>query len=146
MDAVLRATAIYLFLMLVFRLAGKRTLAQVTTFDLVLLLIISEATQQGLLGNDFSVTNAFLVIGTLVALDMVFDWAQFRWPRFARATESLPLVVVEDGRPLHDRLDRMRLDEEDVLEAARSTQGLERMDQIRLAVVERSGGISVVPN
>lgn len=66
MDAVLRAMVIYFFLLLVFRVAGRRILSEVTTFDFVLLLIVAEATQQGLLGDDFSITNAFLIILTLI--------------------------------------------------------------------------------
>jgi uncharacterized membrane protein YcaP (DUF421 family) len=69
MVAVLRAAAIYCFLLLLMRLTGKRSLGQMTTFDFVLLLVVAEATQQGLLGNDFSLTNAFLVILALVGID-----------------------------------------------------------------------------
>ncbi|HBP96090.1 MAG TPA: DUF421 domain-containing protein, partial [Pantoea agglomerans] len=69
METVLRAAAIYLVLMVVFKIAGRRTLLQMTSFDLILLLIISEATQQALLGDDFSVTGAALTIITLVAID-----------------------------------------------------------------------------
>lgn len=70
MDSVLRGVTIYTFLLFIFRIAGRRTLAQMTNFDLVLLLLIGESTQQGLLGNDFSITNAFLVVLTLVGLDI----------------------------------------------------------------------------
>ncbi|MGH8473021.1 MAG: DUF421 domain-containing protein, partial [Gammaproteobacteria bacterium] len=70
MDAVLRATAVYFFLLLVFRIAGRRMLSEMTTFDFVVVLIVAEATQQGLLGNDFSVTNAFLVIITLIGIEL----------------------------------------------------------------------------
>lgn len=72
MEMVLRALAIYLILLVVFKIAGRRALLQMTSFDLILLLIISEATQQALLGNDFSVTGAMLTIMTLVVVDMLF--------------------------------------------------------------------------
>lgn len=145
MDSILRGAAIYLFLLVLFRLAGKRTLSDVTTFDFVLLLIISEATQQALLGEDFSLTNAFLVILTLIGLDIAISLWQQRWPRLGKWIEGVPLVIVEDGRPLRERMQRSRISEEDVLTAARERQGLARMDQIRYAVLERSGGISIVP-
>lgn len=74
MDAVLRAAAIYFVLMVLFRVAGRRSLTDLTTFDFVLLLIIGEATQQALLGDDFSVTNAILIISTLIAIDVGFSW------------------------------------------------------------------------
>lgn len=145
MDAVLRSAAIYLFLLLVFRVAGRRELGEMTSFDFVLLLIIGEATQQALLGDDFSVTNAMLVICTLVALDIGLSLGKRRWPRVERLLDGLPLVLVENGRPLRDRLRMARIDEQDVLTAARSSHGLERMEQIKYAVLECSGTISVIP-
>jgi uncharacterized membrane protein YcaP (DUF421 family) len=145
MDAVIRAVLIYFFVWLMFRIAGKRTLAEATTFDFVLLLIISEATQQGLLGEDFSVTNACLVITTLVGLDIAMSLLK-RWsPRLERMVDGQPLILVDDGRVLKQRMHRARVDEDDILEAARRLQGLERLDQIRFAVLEQSGGITIVP-
>lgn len=145
MDAVLRASAIYFFLLLIFRLSGKRSIAQITTFDLILLLIISEATQQALLGQDFSLTNAFLVIVTLVGIDIGLSLLKQRSPRIEKILEDEPLIIVDEGRPLLDRMKKVRVDEEDVLIAARILQGLERMDQIKYAVLERNGGISIIP-
>ena len=145
MDSVLRAAAIYLFLLVLFRIAGKRTLSDVTTFDFVLLLIIGEATQQALLGEDFSLTNAFLTILTLIGIDIVLSLWQQRWPSLEKWLEGTPLVIVEHGQPLRERMQRVRVSEEDILTAARERQGLARMDQIQYAVLERSGGISIIP-
>lgn len=145
MDSVLRALAIYGFLLVIFRVAGRRTLSQMTSFDLILLLIVSEATQQALLGDDFSLTNAFLVIATLVGVDIALSILKRRSPHLDRWIDDVPLVIVEHGRPLEDRMRRARVDDADVLEAARASQGLERMEQIKYAVLERSGGISIIP-
>src|SRR5829696_2265431 len=145
MDAVLRAVVVYLFLLIVIRIAGKRSVSQLTTFDLVVILILSEATQQALLGDDFSVLNAFLVIMTLVGLQFLFDSVGQRWKRFGRVIDGSPVVVLEDGRPLSDRLKRARVDEADILEQARRSQGIDSLDQIKYAVLERGGGISVIP-
>ncbi|MBO0610338.1 DUF421 domain-containing protein [Myceligenerans salitolerans] len=145
MDAVLRAVAIYVVLLVIFRMTGKRSMAQVTTFDFIILLIVGEATQQALLGEDFSVTQAALVIATLILLERAFDYASWRLPRFKRITEGLPVVIVEDGRPLEDVMTKEQITTDDVLSAARGSQGLERMDQIKWAVLESSGGISIVP-
>jgi uncharacterized membrane protein YcaP (DUF421 family) len=144
MDAVFRAAAVYLFLLLVMRVSGKRTLAQVTAFDFVLLLIIGEATQQGLIGDEFSVTKALLLIVTLLTIDIVMSLLKGRSPRLALLLEGAPLVIVKDGEPLTERLKRARLDVNDVLEAARSNQGLERLEQIKYAVLERDGSISII--
>ena len=145
MDAVLRAAAIYFFVLLLFRIAGRRTLASMTSFDFVLLLIIGEATQQALLGDDFSVTNAFIVIVTLIFVDIVLSLLKERSPTLAKAMDGVPLIVVENGRPLQERMQRARIDEDDVMQSARSTHGLERMDQIKFAVLEIGGSISIVP-
>jgi uncharacterized membrane protein YcaP (DUF421 family) len=146
MDAVLRAAAIYLVLLLVFRVSGRRTLAELTTFDFVLLLIIGEATQQALLGEDFSLTKAVLVIVTLLTIELVLSILKERVPFLDKLLDGVPMVVVDHGRLLRDRMRKARIDEGDILEAARRLQGIERLDQIKYAVLEVSGGITVVPN
>lgn len=145
MDAVLRAAAIYFILLLLFRLTGKRSLGQLTTFDFVLLLVIAEATQQGLLGNDFSLTNAFIVIVTLIGIDTGLSLLERRSGTVDKLVNGVPLVIVEDGEPLEDRMNKVRITADDVLQMARATQGIERMEQIKYAVLERGGGISVIP-
>jgi uncharacterized membrane protein YcaP (DUF421 family) len=145
MDTLFRALAIYFGLLVVLRAGGNRTLAQITVFDFVLLLILGESTQQALIGDDFSVTTGILLIAALVGADMTLSWLKERWPGLSRWMEGVPLVIVEDGKPLRDRMEKSRIDEADVLAAARELRGLERMDQIKFAVLERSGGISIVP-
>lgn len=144
MDVVARGLLIYAFLLVLFRISGQRSLGQVTTFDFVLLLIIAETTQQALLGDDYSITNAFLLIVTLIAIDVGLSLLKQRSPRIDRLIEGLPLVIVENGKPLEDRMAKARVDEEDILSAARKLQGLERMEQIKYAVLERNGAISIV--
>jgi uncharacterized membrane protein YcaP (DUF421 family) len=145
MEAIVRAAAIYLLLLILFRLAGKRSISQITTFDFVLLLIISEATQQAMITNDFSITNALLVIITLIGIDIGMSLLKQRSERIEKLVDGIPLVIVEDGKVLKDRMKRARVDEDDILTAARELQGLERMEQIKYAVLERSGGISIIP-
>lgn len=145
MDSVIRAVAIYAFLLILFRISGRRTLSELTNFDLVLLLIVSEATQQALIGEDYSMTGAMLVILTLVSADVALTLFKQRAPRLEKWLEGLPTIVVEDGKPLLDVMHRARIDESDILSAARELQGLERMDQIKFAVLERSGGLSIIP-
>ncbi len=145
MDEVTRAVVVYAVLLLIFRLAGKRSLAETTTFDFVLLLIISEATQQAMIDDDNSMTNAFLIIVTLLTLNVGFSLIKQRSPLVDRLIDDVPVLILVDGNPLKDRMDRARVDERDILQAARETQGLARLDQIQYAVLERDGAISVVP-
>jgi uncharacterized membrane protein YcaP (DUF421 family) len=145
MDPVLRAFIIYFAVWLFIRLSGRRTLAELTTFDLVLLLIIAEATQQALLGDDFSVTNGLVVVLTLITINIALAVLQRYWPPIGKVFNGVPMVIVEEGRPLRELMEQARVEDEDVLEAARRLQGLERMDQIKYAVLEKSGGISIIP-
>ena len=145
MNPVVRGLAIYLFLLILLRIMGKRSLSEATTFDLVLLLIISEVTQQALVGEDYSITGAFILIVTLVTTDLIFSLLKENFPFFAKVTEGLPLVIVAEGKPLQRRMKKTKVSEEDVLEAARMTFGLETMSQIKYAILEKSGDITIVP-
>ena len=145
MEPIIRGLVTYLFLLLVFRIAGKRTLSESSSFDLVLLLIISETTQQAMVNNDHSMTNGALLVLTLVGLDILLSLIK-QWSPAADAwMDGLPLVVARDGMLLHDRMNRERVDEADILEAARKLHGLESLDQIKYAVLEKGGTITIVP-
>ena len=145
MESVIRAIVIYGFLLLIFRVLGKRTLAEVTTFDVALLLIISEATQPGLMGIDNSLTNSIIVIMTLLGLDTLVARISDRMPMVQQVLQDTPLILIEDGKILQDRLDKEGVDLEEIMAAARQSQGLERVDQIKYAILERTGGISIIP-
>ena len=145
MDTILRAAAVYISVLLLLRLAGRRTVAEMTPFDLVLLLIIGDATQQAILGNDFSMTTAFLVVSTLIVVDVALSIAKQRYQLLAKLIDGVPMVIVENGNPLRDRMRRARISLDDVMLSARESHGLERLDQIKFAVLEISGGISIIP-
>lgn len=145
MDAVLRAGAIYLALMVLFKISGRRSLGELTSFDFVLLMVIGEATQQALLGDDFSVTNAILVIVTLMVIDIGFSLVKRRSTRLAKLIDGGPTIIVENGRFLRHRMHEARIQEDDIMEAARIGQGFERVEQIKYAILERNGKISIIP-
>lgn len=145
MDEVLRTIAVYLILLVAFRLTGKRTLAQATSFDLVIVLVVGEATAQALLGEDFSVTRAAIVIVTLVLLQRGSDYLAWKYKKFDRITEGAPSLLISDGEVLAKELATHKLDASDIMEAARDKHGLERMEQIKWAVLEKSGDITIVP-
>lgn len=145
MNSILRAAAVYLFLLVVFRLAGKRTLSQITTFDAVLLLIISEAIQQAIIDTDNSLTNGFLIVVTLIGIDVLLSLAKRRFATLGPLMDGVPVVVISKGEVRQEAMTRERIDVADVLAAARSHQGLERLEQIKYAVIEQSGEITVVP-
>jgi uncharacterized membrane protein YcaP (DUF421 family) len=144
MDSVLRAFTLYLFLMVLFRAMGKRSLAQISTFDFVLLLIIGEAAQNGLVGRDYSVIHSVIIVITLFAVDIGVSELK-RFKKVQPFIESHPVVILENGKLIHEFADKELVDEDDVLESARESHGLERLDQIKYAVLERNGSISIIP-
>jgi len=146
MELILRGAAVYLFLLVLFRILGKRSLSETTTFDFVLLLIVGEATQQALLGDDFSVTNALVLITVLMGVDIIFVKLKGRYKKLDRLLEGTPLILVDHGIPLATRMKASHVDAEDIMEAARVSHGLERLEQIKYAVLERDGQISIIPS
>lgn len=145
MEMVLRALAIYLILLVVFKVAGRRALLQMTSFDLILLLIISEATQQALLGDDFSVTGAMLTIVTLVVIDILFGLVRKYFSGAETALDGSPVILLENGMPLPDKLKKVDVSCDDILVAARQTQGITEFSKIKYAILERNGHISIIP-
>lgn len=146
MDLVVRAAAIYIFLVVIMRASGKRQFSQMTTFDFVLLLIISEAVQQALLGSDdFSLTAAVVLVTTLASIDIALSFVKQQSRRADLVLEGTPLLLLDNGQLLTENMKRERVDDGDILESARSNFGIEKLDEIRYAVLETNGSISIVP-
>ena len=145
MDSVIKAVIVYFVLWVIIRASGRRTLGQLTVFDFILFLIIGGAVQRSLMAQDYSLIHAFLVVATFVIVDVAVSFVERDVPSFGKILRGVPTIVVENGRVLRGRLRRARLTEDDVLEAARRRLGLERMDQIRFAIFEASGEISIIP-
>ena len=100
MESVIRGVITYLFLLLVFRIAGKRTLSESSSFDLVLLLIISETTQQAMVNNDHSMTNGAILVLTLVGVDILLSLIKQWLPAVESWMDGMPVIIVRDGQPL----------------------------------------------
>ncbi|WP_165243527.1 DUF421 domain-containing protein [Paludisphaera soli] len=145
MNSILRAAATYLFLLFVVRAAGRRTLGEMRPFDFVLLLIMSEVTQNAMVGDDTSLTTAAIVVLTLLGMDLSLAAAKRIWKPLDRLVDGLPTILVESGRPVEDHMAWARVDLEDILDAARRHQGLESLDRIKYAILERNGEISIIP-
>ena len=145
MDTVIRTACVYAFLLVVFRLAGRRTFSQMTTFDLVVVLIISETTQNALSRDDQSMTGAFLGILTLLLLDVGLALLKVRSASLERWFDGLPTIVVREGKPDPLLMKKSRVDENDVLAAARESHGLSALSEVRFAVLEPNGKLSIIP-
>lgn len=125
---------------------GKKNLADTTTFDLVLLLIISETTSNALTGNDYSLTTSFLLISTIAGADYLLGKLKTSSTRIDKVIDGAPLIIVDEGKLLQVRMNKANVDLGDILEAARMSHGLETLEQIRYAVLEKDGSISIIPS
>ena len=100
MDLTIRAVALFFFVYLLTRIIGRRELSSLEPFDLILLIVIGDAIQQGLTQDDYSVTGALIVIGTFAILQILVSYLSFRFPRLRPALDGEPIVVVQDGRSI----------------------------------------------
>jgi len=144
-EIILRSVTVYAIVWLVFRISGKRTLKDLTTFDFVLLLIISECTQQALIGQDYSITGAGLAIATLLAVDIALSLLKHRFTKVEKVLDNVPVILIEKGKIHNERLHMERIDEADILASAREGYGIARLDQIDYAILETNGAISIIP-
>jgi uncharacterized membrane protein YcaP (DUF421 family) len=143
MDIVLRGIVVFVFLFVLVRVMGRRELASLEPFDLILLIILGDAVQQGLTQDDYSLTGAMLAVGTIAILQVVTSWLNFRIPKLRPILDGEPIVVVQDGQPIEKNLKRERLTGDDLAEAARK-QGIATLDEVAWAVMETSGSISFI--
>ena len=97
------------------------------------------------MGEDYSLTACFIMVTTLVGIDLIFSLIKKYSTWFDRIGDGAPLIVVDHGKYLKNRMDKGRVQEDDILEAARSKHGLEKLEQIKYAVLERDGSISIIP-
>ena len=144
MDLAIRAVALFCFVYLLTRIIGRRELSSMEPFDLILLIVIGDAIQQGLTQDDYSVTGALIVIGTFAVLQILISYLNYRFPRLRPALEGEPMVVVQDGKAIEKNMKRERITLEEVMVEARLQQ-VASLDQIAWAVLETSGKISIIP-
>jgi uncharacterized membrane protein YcaP (DUF421 family) len=144
MDLAIRAVVLFFFVFLVTRIIGRRELSSLEPFDLILLIVIGDAIQQGLTQGDYSVTGAFIVVGTFAILQVLVSYVSFRFPRLRPLVDGEPIVIVQDGKAIERNLRRERITVAEVMVAARQQQ-VAALDDIAWAVLETSGKISIIP-
>jgi uncharacterized membrane protein YcaP (DUF421 family) len=143
MDLVLRAVVVFGFMLLLTRVIGKRELGSLQPFDLILLIILGDAVQQGLTQDDYSLTGAALAVGTIALLQVFTSFVNFRFPRLRTLLDGEPIIVVQDGKMIESNMRRERLTPEDVAEAARQ-QSIPSIDDVEWAIMETSGKFSFI--
>jgi len=143
MDIVGRGVVVFVFLFLLMRIIGRRELSSLEPFDLILLIILGDAVQQGLTQDDYSLTGAMLAVGTIALLQVGTSWLNFRVPRLRPLLDGEPIVVLQDGKPIDKNLRRERMTVDDLAEAARK-QNIAKLEDVAWAVMETSGEISFI--
>jgi uncharacterized membrane protein YcaP (DUF421 family) len=143
MDIVIRGVIVFVFLYVLMRIVGRRELSSLEPFDLILLVILGDAVQQGLTQDDYSMTGAILAVGTIAMLQVTVSWVNFKFPKLRSVLDGEPLVIVQDGKPIEKNLKRERVTLDDLAEEARK-QNIAKFEDIQWAVMETSGEISFI--
>ena len=143
-EKVLRSGVVYLFILLAFRFSGKRQVGQLTPFDLVVLLVISNVVQNSMIGNDNSIGGGLIGVVTILLLNYVVVEVSYRYKPFRRVMGGEPTLLVHNGKVLKERMRHERINMED-LDAALRKNGVASVEKVRAAVLEENGQISVIP-
>ena len=144
MDIALRAVFLYVFVVFLMRVTGRRELSTLSAIDLVLLIILGDAIQQGLTQDDYSVTGAVIAVSTIAALQVGASYVGFRSRRARRVLEGEPIVIIEDGKLIERNLKRERLTEDEIAEEMR-TQQIASVEDVEWGILESSGNMSFIP-
>src|ERR1043166_945121 len=144
MDLALRAIFLYAFVILMMRVTGRRELSTLSAIDLVLLIILGDAIQQGLTQDDYSVTGAVIVVSTIAALQVGASYLSFRSRRVRRVLRGEPIVIVQDGKLIERNLRRERLTEDEVAEEMRAQQ-IASVEDVEWGILETNGTMSFIP-
>jgi uncharacterized membrane protein YcaP (DUF421 family) len=140
---VLRAAVVYVFMVVLLRLAGKREIGQMTPFDLVLILLIANAVQNAMVGEDTSLTSGLISVLVLFGLNWLLGRVEATNPFFRRLAVGVPVVLVHDGRIVEDQLRRENLSRDDLLEQMRE-HGIARLGDVAEAILEPDGNFSFI--
>ena len=142
-EMVIRGSAMYLFLFLIFRVVIRRRIGAVGIGDILLLVIVADAAQNGMAGEYRSVTDGAILVGTLIGWNMAIDWLNYRVPGIRKWLEPPPLLLVYRGRVQHRNL-RHEYVTEDELRAKLREKGVADVGEVERAYIEADGSVSVV--
>jgi len=144
MDIALRAIFLYAFVVFLIRVMGRRELSSLSAVDLVLLIVLGDAIQQGLTQDDYSVTGAVIAVSTIAAVQVLISYLSFRSKRARRVLEGEPIVIVQAGKLIERNMKRERLTEDEVAEEMRKQQ-IATVDDVEWAILESDGTMSFIP-
>jgi uncharacterized membrane protein YcaP (DUF421 family) len=143
-EVILRVAVVYLFLVVVLRLSGKREVGQMSILELIVVLLISDAVQNSMVGDNTTLWAGPLAVLTLLGMDYGLNWLTRRSNTLRKAIEGEPRLLIRDGRLLRKALREEKLGVDEIETAVRA-HGLARIDEVREAVLETDGSISIIP-
>ena len=143
LELVVRGTAIYWFLFLLFRFVLRRDGGAMGIADVLLVVLIADASQNAMAGAYQTITDGVILVSTIAGWNRLLDWASFRFPAVRRFVEPAPLALVRNGRLMRSNMRRELVTVEELQSKLRE-HGLERFDQVKLALMESGGEISVL--
>jgi uncharacterized membrane protein YcaP (DUF421 family) len=144
MDIALRALFLYAFVIFLMRVIGRRELSSLSAVDLVLLIVLGDAIQQGLTQDDYSVTGAVIAVSTIAAVQVASSYLSFRSRRARRILEGEPVVIVQSGKLIERNMKRERLTEDEVAEEMRAQQ-IASVEDVKWGILESNGTINFIP-
>jgi uncharacterized membrane protein YcaP (DUF421 family) len=143
MDTILKTAVVFCALVFILRIVGRRSVAHMTPFELIIIFLIGGLANQAIVADDRSLTNALLAISTVALLHVLVAALKQYFPKFARITDGTPIVIFDRGTWDRASMKRLRVQEEDIMAASR-LQGVQRLEQIKYAIVERDGSIAII--
>jgi uncharacterized membrane protein YcaP (DUF421 family) len=144
-EIVARALLVYIFLLIAFRLTGKKQTGELSPFDLIFLLIISESVQNSMISNDTSLLGGLIIAGTLIVANYFLGWLTFRSKKAAKWIEGVPEILVHNGKVVSETMKQQHITHDELMEALRY-QGCDSIENVRTAILETNGKISVIRN
>lgn len=142
-ELILRGTLIYWLLFLLFRLVLRRDVGSIAIADILVLVLIADASQNAMSGGYETVADGAVLIGTIAAWNWLFDFLTYRFPAVRRLIQAKPLRLIENGKVLRRNLRKEMITQEELMAALRR-EGVEQIDQVKLATMESEGEITVV--
>src|SRR5664280_3284223 len=143
-EFLIRGVVVYVFLIVLLRLTGKRQVGQLSPFDLVLLLVLSNAVQNSMNGGDNTITGGLILATTLVVLNWIVGWLTYHSKHIETFVEGMPVILIHDGKIYHESMRRVQMTQHE-LEASLRANGCAGPEEVRFAVLENNGQFTVIP-
>ena len=142
-DIVVRSVAVYLFMVLALRIFGKKELSQLNTSDVILILLISNSVQNAMVGSNTTLWGGLVAAGVLFLLNFILKKLLYKYKGFSHLLEDKPEILIYQGKPDYKTLAKLGITHDEMMEAIRE-HGLERLTDVKLAMLEIDGNISII--